>query len=222
MSNKLDVSREQNRKTTSVVLADDHESVRQGIRSLLEKAPDIVIVGEAIDGTGALRSVIELDPDVLLLDIEMPGINGIEVARKLATTRNSDVKILVISAYDDHEYIREVLANGASGYIIKSEAPRCIIEAIRGVARGEKEWVSPHVSQQVQALKKARQAETTLTYREIEILRLAAKGNSLQDISAQLQIDPAVLKKQVKALTRKLGAATSEEAVVNAASQGWI
>jgi DNA-binding NarL/FixJ family response regulator len=205
-----------------VVLADDHDSVRQGIRSLLEKVPDIVIVGEAVDGRGALRRVKELAPDVLLLDIEMPGINGIEVARKLAKTRQKRVKILVISAYDDHEYIREVLANGVSGYLIKSEAPRCIIEAIRGVARGEQGWVSPFVSQKIQALQKARQDETTLTYREIEILRLAAQGNSLQDISARLHIDLYALKKQVKTLTIKLGVATSEDAVVIASNQGWI
>ncbi|MEN4041046.1 MAG: response regulator transcription factor, partial [Anaerolineaceae bacterium] len=107
MCSKPDAHRwEQYSKITSVVLADDHDSVRQGIRSLLEKAPDIVIVGEAVDGRGALRRVKELAPDVLLLDIEMPGINGIEVARKLAKTRQKRVKILVISAYDDHEYIR--------------------------------------------------------------------------------------------------------------------
>jgi len=132
----------QKKKTTSVVLADDHESVRRGIRGLLDKVPDIVIVGEAVNGKDALRTVKELKPDVLLLDIEMPGMNGIEVARTL----RKRVKILVISAYDDQEYIREVLANGAAGYIIKGEAPRWIIEAIRGVARGEKGWVSPRLS----------------------------------------------------------------------------
>jgi two-component system, NarL family, nitrate/nitrite response regulator NarL len=209
-------------KTTSVVLADDHESVRRGIRGLLDKAPDIVIVGEAIDGKDALRTVKELEPDVLLLDIEMPGMNGIDVARKLKQNGGKGVKILVLSAYDDQEYISEVLANGASGYIIKGEAPKWIVEAVRGVARGEKGWVSPRVAQKIRAMKKVRDDEMILTYREIEILRLIAQGYSIPDIRKQLDIDPELMEKQVKTLIKKLRVSTNEEAVAVAASEGWI
>jgi DNA-binding NarL/FixJ family response regulator len=209
-------------KTTSVVLADDHESVRRGIRGLLDKAPDIVIIGEASDGQDALRTVRELEPDVLLLDIEMPGMNGIDVARKLKQNGDEGVKILVLSAYDDQEYISEVLANGASGYIIKGEAPKWIVEAVRGVARGEKGWVSPRVAQKIRAMKKDRDEEMILTYREIEILRLIAQGFSLADIRKQLDIDPELIDKQVLTLLKKLGAKTNEEAVAVAASEGWI
>jgi DNA-binding NarL/FixJ family response regulator len=209
-------------KTTSVVLADDHESVRRGIRGLLDKAPDIVVIGEATDGKDALRRVKELEPDVLLLDIEMPGMNGIEVARKLKQNGGEDVKILVLSAYDDQEYISEVLANGASGYIIKGEAPKWIVEAIRGVARGEKGWVSPRVAQKIRSMKKIRQDEMILTYREIEVLRLIAQGYSPANIRSQLDIDVELMEKQMKTLIKKLGVSTAEEAVAVAASEGWI
>jgi DNA-binding NarL/FixJ family response regulator len=209
-------------KTTSVVLADDHESVRRGIRGLLDKAPDIVVIGEATDGKDALRRVKELEPDVLLLDIEMPGMNGIEVARKLKQNGGEEVKILVLSAYDDQEYISEVLANGASGYIIKGEAPKWIVEAIRGVARGEKGWVSPRVAQKIRSMKKIRQDEMILTYREIEVLRLIAQGYSLANIRSQLDIDVELMEKQMKTLIKKLGVSTAEEAVAVAASEGWI
>jgi DNA-binding NarL/FixJ family response regulator len=209
-------------KTTSVVLADDHESVRKGIRGLLDRAPDIVIVGEANDGREALRTVKELEPDVLLLDIEMPGLNGIEVARKLKQNGGENIKILVLSAYDDQEYIREVLASGASGYIIKGEAPKWIVEAVRGVARGEKGWVSPRVAQKIRSMKKVREDEMILTYREIEILRLIAQGFTPGEIREQLDIDPELLEKQVKTVMKKLGVSTNEEAVAVAASEGWI
>ena len=130
--------------TTRVVLAEDNEIVRRGIRRLLNKAQDIVVIGEANNGIEALRLVEEMQPDVLLLDVEMPQLNGIEVAHRLKKTK-SKTQILVLSAYDDREYIKEMLSNGASGYLIKDEAPDRIIEAVMGVAQGETGWVSPQV-----------------------------------------------------------------------------
>lgn len=127
-----------------VVLAEDNEIIRKGIRNLLTKAKDIVVVGEANNGVEALRLVDDLVPDVLLLDVEMPLLNGIEVAREMKK-RDGNTRILVLSAYDDREYIQEMLANGAAGYLIKDEAPKRIIEAVLGVARGETGWVSPRV-----------------------------------------------------------------------------
>ncbi len=129
---------------TQVVLAEDNESVRRGIRKLLNKAPDIRVIGEAKDGVEALRLVHELEPDVLLLDVEMPLMNGIEVARLLKKGGKA-IRILVLSAYDDLQYIRQMLLNGAAGYLIKDEAPERILEAVRGVAQGEVGWVSPRV-----------------------------------------------------------------------------
>jgi DNA-binding NarL/FixJ family response regulator len=129
---------------TRVVLAEDNDFVRRGIRRLLNNVKDIDVVAEAKDGVEALRLVHELLPDILLLDVEMPLLNGIDVARRLRKEAGI-TRILVLSAYDDQEYIQEMLANGASGYLIKDEAPGRIIEALRGVAQGETGWVSPQV-----------------------------------------------------------------------------
>jgi len=130
--------------TTRVVIAEDNEFVRKGIRRLLNKAADIDVVGEARDGIEAIRLVEKLTPDLLLLDVEMPRLSGIEVARKLNKDK-SKTRILVLSVYDDQEYIREMLINGASGYLTKDEAPQTILEAVRGVALGEVDWLSPQV-----------------------------------------------------------------------------
>ncbi len=130
--------------TTRVVLAEDNELVRKGIKRLLNKAADITVVGEANDGLEAMRLVEKLQPHLLVLDVEMPNLSGIEVARRLNKSQ-SKTRILVLSAYDDYEYIQEMLANGASGYLIKDEAPQRILEAVRGVALGEVGWVSPQV-----------------------------------------------------------------------------
>jgi DNA-binding NarL/FixJ family response regulator len=124
-----------------VALTDDHPKVRASIRHLLEQAMDIVVVGEASDGAEALRLVADLAPDILLLDVEMPGMSGVEVARRLKAA-GAPVRVLALSAYDDEQYVGELLATGAAGYLTKDEAPEAIVEAVRGVARGEKGWFS--------------------------------------------------------------------------------
>jgi DNA-binding NarL/FixJ family response regulator len=139
-------------KTTRVVLADDHPMVRTAIRKLLEKAGDIEVIGEADDGAEALRLVEDLDPDVLLLDMEMPGLNGVQVARQLQSV-GSPVSILALSAYDDQQYILGMLASGAAGYLTKEEALHILVEAVRGVARGERGWVSRWVAAKLAAWK---------------------------------------------------------------------
>ncbi|HEX2979176.1 MAG TPA: response regulator transcription factor [Anaerolineaceae bacterium] len=132
-------------KHIRVILADDHAVLRIGIRNLLSHSPDIEVIGEAGDGFEALRLVNELNPDVLLLDMEMPGMDGVEVARQLRM-RVSPVRILALSAYNDRQYILSMLDQGASGYLIKDEAPGTIVEAVRSVAKGERGWFSRKVA----------------------------------------------------------------------------
>jgi len=129
-------------KTTRVVLADDHPIVRASIRRLLEKADDIEVVGEAGDGIETIRLVEELDPDVLLLDVEMPGMKGFEVARRLMAA-GASVRILALSAYDDKQYILAMLASGATGYLTKEEAPQTIIHAVREAVEGRTDIENP-------------------------------------------------------------------------------
>jgi DNA-binding NarL/FixJ family response regulator len=124
-----------------VVIADDHAIMRVGIRNILTRSNEICVVGEASNGAEAISLVNEIAPDVLILDMEMPIMDGVEVARRLQAN-NSPVRILVLSAYDDRQYIKEMLDMGASGYLIKDEAPEVIVDAVHGVANGEKGWIS--------------------------------------------------------------------------------
>lgn len=135
-------------KTIRIVLVDDHTLVRAQTRRLLQRLPEIEVVGEASNGVEAIHLVNQLAPDILLLDIEMPILNGVEVARELCAV-NSPVRILALSAYDDQQYVNEMLANGAAGYLTKDEAPQYIVEAIRRVAQGEHGWFSQRAAAQL-------------------------------------------------------------------------
>jgi DNA-binding NarL/FixJ family response regulator len=132
-----------------VVLADDHPLMRTGIRNVLEKTKDIVVIGEASDGRQALELAQSLTPDVLLLDMEMPGLKGFEVAQELDAA-GSPVPILVLSAHEDKQYILGVLAIGAAGYLCKDEIPDTIVRAVRGVAQGEHGWVSGRIAERIE------------------------------------------------------------------------
>jgi DNA-binding NarL/FixJ family response regulator len=211
-------------KTIRVILADDHPVTRGGIRNLLERAPDIAVIGEANDGAEALRLVQELNPDVLLLDMEMPGFKGVEVAQQLQAAQ-SPVRILALSAYNDKQYILELLASGASGYLIKEEVPETIIEAVRGVARGEQGWVSRRVAAQM--VNWTREEEGTpekmgLTEREMSVLRLVATGKTNQEIGLALGISEKTVEKHLEGVFGKLGVASRVEAAVWAVRTGLV
>ncbi|HLF26697.1 MAG TPA: response regulator transcription factor [Anaerolineae bacterium] len=208
--------------TIRVMLADDHPIVRSGIRNLLERAPDIDVVGEANNGMEALRLVEELRPDVLLLDMEMPGLKGAEVARQLKAT-SSPVQILALSAYDDKQYIIGLLAAGAAGYLTKEEVPEAIIEAVRGVARGEQGWVSRRVAAQMATWTREGTSEkTALTNRETEVLRLVVAGKTNLEIGASLGIRDKTVEKHLEAIFAKLGVASRVEAAVRAVREGLV
>jgi DNA-binding NarL/FixJ family response regulator len=205
-----------------VVLADDHPIVRSGIRNLIEKANDIEVVGEANDGTQALRLVQELAPDVLLLDMEMPGLTGTEVARRLKGAL-PPVHILALSAYDDKQYILGLLSSGAAGYLTKEEVPEAIVEAVRGVARGEQGWVSRRVAAQMVAWTRDDDvSKSPLTDREVEALRLVVAGKTNQEIGVALGISEKTVEKRLESIFSKLGVASRVEAAVCAVREGLV
>lgn len=205
-----------------VVLADDHPVVRQGIRDMLERVEDICIVGEAANGEEALQLVDQLNPDVLLLDMEMPGLKGMDVAQQLKQ-RGSKVRILALSAHDDLSYIRELIDSGASGYLVKEEAPETIIDAVRGVARGEQGWVSRRITaQMVSWMRKDEVSEVKLTPREMEVLRLVVDGKTNQNIGFLLGISEKTVEKYLYSIFNKLGVTSRVEAAVYAVREGLV
>jgi two-component system response regulator DegU len=137
------------RNKIRILLVDDHAAVRTGVRRLLEKARDMLVVGEAGDGYQALKLVEELEPDIVVLDVEMPRMNGLAVARKL-TDQHAAVKILALSAYDDRQYILGMLDQGAAGYMIKDEVPEMLVQAIRDIALVNRRWMSKRVERMIQ------------------------------------------------------------------------
>ncbi len=135
-------------KQIRVVLADDHAVVRVGLRRLFSKTSDICVVGESDNGLDALAAVNRWHPDILLLDMEMPGLSGLEVTTRLQMD-GSPVRILILSGYDDSQFVRMILSAGASGYVTKGENPEMILNAIREVAAGIRGWTSPHAKRQL-------------------------------------------------------------------------
>jgi DNA-binding NarL/FixJ family response regulator len=205
-----------------VVLADDHPVVRNGIRHLLEKVIDIEVLGEASTGGEALSLVQEMKPDILLLDMEMPDLNGREVAAKLQQM-GSPVKVLALSAYDDPVYIRELLESGAVGYLVKEEAPETIVEAVRGVAHGEQGWVSRRIAAQMVSWVRGDEAERSqLTPREVDVLRLVVDGNTNQSIANSLGISEKTVEKYMDAIFTKLNVSSRVEAAVYAVRIGLV
>jgi len=204
-----------------VLLADDHPVTRNGIRNLLEQAAGIKVVGEANDGAEALQLVEELTPQVLLLDMEMPGMKGVEVAQQLRSA-GSPVRILALSAYDDRQYILELLAGGAAGYLMKEEAPEIIVEAVRGVARGEQGWVSRQVAAKLSTWTQQETDQSDLTDREKQVLRLVVQGKTNQEIGFALEISEKTVEKHLEGVFSKLGVSSRVEAAVRAVREELV
>jgi DNA-binding NarL/FixJ family response regulator len=205
-----------------IMLADDHPVARAGIRKFLSKATDIEVIAEASDGNQALELAKQLVPDVLLLDIEMPGIKGIEVARELQAM-GSPTKILVLSTYDDKQFIFGLLGNGASGYLTKEEVPETIVEAVRGVARGEKGWVSRRVAAIMSAWTHTNEVSSkSLTPRELDVLKWVVKGKTNQEIGMELGISQKTVEKHLESVFAKLKVTSRVEAAVLAVQEKWV
>lgn len=205
-----------------VILVDDHPVVRNGIRELLKSANDIEIVGEADNGEMALRVVEEAAADVLLLDMELPDIPGTQVALHVKKS-HPGLKILSLSAHDDSIYVRQVLELGASGYLMKEEAPEVILEAVRGVAQGQQGWISRGIAAQMTGWMQAGGVEgSSLTRREQETLCLLVQGKTNQAIAVDLKISEKTVEKHIKAIYDKLNVNSRVEAAVVAIKQGMV
>jgi len=207
--------------TIRVLLAEDHPVVRSGIKTLLSSASDIEVVGEASDGEQAYQMVQEMDPDVLLLDVELPVLDGVELTQKLAE-EEAAVKILVLSSYSDRQYIREMLSQGASGYLIKDEVPQNILNAIRGVSRGEDGWVSREVAAKLGEMTSLEDDNQELTPREIEVLSLVVDGQTNREIAFNLEISEKTVEKHLHNVFNKLAVSSRVEAAVLAVEEGLL
>ena len=210
-----------------IVLADDHPVVRAGIRKMLEHAADIEIVGEARDGVQALQMAEVYAPDVLLLDMELPGISGVRVAQQLLET-GSSVRVLALSTYDDEQYIFGLLECGAAGYLTKEEAPETIVEAVRGVVRGEVGWLSRRVTAKVLQRGQGRanghepDDVVPLTEREVDVLRLIAQAWDNQRIAEALKISERTVKFHTGNIYQKLRVTSRAGAILYAIKHHWI
>ncbi len=188
-----------------VVMIDDHPIVRSGIRMLLERAGDIVVVGEADRGDEAVKMVQDLQPHVLLLDMEMPGKDGLTVAREVKEAA-LDVRVLALSAHDDEEYIMNLLQIGAAGYLTKEEALDTIVDAVRGVARGEEGWLSRRAAARITTAtrKQPQNKLIDLTEREEEVVALLADGHTNNEIADQLNVTERTVRFHLRNIYDKL------------------
>jgi DNA-binding NarL/FixJ family response regulator len=210
----------------TIVLADDHHVVRQGLRALLEAESDFSVLGETGDGLDALRLVEQLNPNVLVLDLMMPGLNGLEVARQLGK-RSPNTRIVILSMYSNEAYVLEALSNGASAYVLKDSSSADLVHAVREVAAGRR-YLSPPLSDRaIEAYQEKAKAATLdkyemLTTREREVLQLAAEGHTSTDIAARLGISSRTAEAHRSNLMHKLGIHTQADLIRYALRRGII
>ena len=210
-----------------VLLADDHVLVRQGTRELLEREEDIEVVAEAGDGEEAVRLATSQCPDVAIMDIAMPKLNGIEATRQIKALHPATA-VLVLTAYDDDEYIFALLEAGAAGYLLKDVRADELIKAIRAVYAGES-VLHPPIARKVinrfaqPAYKRTEErALDQLTERELEVLRLAAKGMTNHQIARELVLSVRTVQAHLSNIFSKMGVGSRTEAVLHALRKGWL
>lgn len=203
-----------------VLLADDHTVVREGTRDLLERDPAISVVGEAGDGPTAVELAARLAPDVVLLDLSLPVFTGVEAARRIASSPDHP-HVLILSAHDEEAYVVAALEAGAHGYLLKTARADEVAAAIHAVARGEI-VLHPGVAKHVIGRGDRGGDVPVLEPRELQILRHAAQGLRTRDIAAVLEVSPRTVEAGFTSIFGKLGVSSRTEAVMHAASRGWL
>ena len=203
-----------------VLLAEDHAVVREGTRDILERDPGIEVVGEAADGPSVVALAERLAPDVVLLDLALPGFSGIEAARRIGA-QPARPRALILSAYDEEDYVLAAFEAGAHGYLLKTAHADEVIAAIRTVASGE---IVLHaaVARHIVGLRPRPRPAPVLTDRELQILGEAAQGFRTRDIADHLKVSPRTVEADFTSVFGKLGVSSRTEAVLHAASRGWL
>ncbi len=212
-----------------IVVADDHEVVRSGFAELLDTQPDLTVVGTAADGREAVQVSRKLEPDVVLMDIRMPGIDGIEATRQVTRQRPDGPRVLVLTTFDLDEYVYDALRAGASGFLLKDVTAERLIDAVRVIAAGEA-LLAPAITrrligefaQRPSARPQAPAALDDLTPREVEVLRLMAEGLSNSEIADRLVVTEETVKTHVSRVLGKLGLRDRTQAVVVAYESGLV
>ncbi|GAA2081484.1 response regulator transcription factor [Pseudolysinimonas kribbensis] len=211
---------------TRVVIADDQELIRTGFRLILDLEPDVEVVGEAADGEEVLRRVAATHPDVVLMDIRMPGLDGIEATRRIAAA-GSSTRVLIMTTFDLDEYVFAALRAGASGFLLKDTPRGQLIDAVHTVARGEA-LLSPSVTTRLierfvaRADREATGPIAALTARERDVLRAIADGLTNHEIARRLIVSDATVKTHVARILAKLGVRDRVQAVVLAYESGFL
>jgi two-component system response regulator NreC len=207
----------------TILLADDHVVVRQGLTYLLSAQPDFQVVGEVGDGLAAIEAVDRLRPQVVLLDLMMPGMNGLEVTRKI----HQKVRVVVLSMHNNEAYVSEALRNGAFGYVLKDATAEELVCAVRTVAGGKLYLSRPFSEKSIEAFLKrtttaALDPMDTLTGRERQVLQYTAQGLSAPDIAERLVISPRTVEVHRASVMRKLGLKSQAEVIRFAITRGIV
>ncbi|MBI3162024.1 MAG: response regulator transcription factor [Chloroflexi bacterium] len=207
-----------------ILLCDDQAVIRDGLEMLLNLEKDFQIIGSAQDGAEAVELAAQKQPDLILMDLKMPIMNGIEATREIHA-KFPNIKILVLTTYDDDEWVFDAIRAGASGYLLKDTPRQKIVEAIRGTVEG-KSFVDPAVAGKLLNQVASRQTQPTsilaskLTERELDVLRLIAKGTNNSEIAAQLHLSEGTVRNHVSAILEKLGVSDRTQAAVIAIQHG--
>jgi two-component system, NarL family, response regulator LiaR len=198
-----------------VLLVDDHPVVRQGLRALLSTHEGIEVVGEADDGEAAVAAADRLSPDVVLMDVVMPGLDGVEALRRIGE-RRPQTRVVMLTSYADERRAMEAVDAGASGFLLKDASPRDVAAAIRAAHRGEA-VLNPAVAAKLLAeRRRPPAAHADLTARELDVLRLIARGLQNKQIAAELHVSEKTVKTHVSAILRKLGVTDRTQAAMYA------